>query len=117
MAPNPEWLQSLGMVGAGENSVEMGAGCGERGGKRRLHGAKAIPVVIAARNPGLIGDHDDWNAQSIAAPDRWRHAVDHAQALGAPQVAGIHNDDAVAIQKKRRALIPIRLTDFTPQAN
>jgi hypothetical protein len=98
-----EACASVGVVGAGEHGVETAPLRRQRGGNRRLYRIKAVPIVFAASDAGLVGDEHHGNSEPIAARDRRSSIGQHAHVVGAAEIVGILDHDAVAVEEERSA--------------
>jgi len=74
-----------------------------------------ITIRSPARYSGLVGHRNDGNSQAIASRDGSRRAFEHAHVLGTPKIVRIVDEDAVAIEKQRRAVCEIPGGDFGPE--
>ena len=106
---------AVGVMGAGERGVEMCSGLRQRARQRGLHGMKTLPIVEPARDARLIGDQHDGNSQAVASRDGSRRAFEHAHVFRTAEIMRVLDQDAVAVEKQRRAVRDIPGGDFAPE--
>lgn len=100
MHPTPD---ALAMIRTRKHRVDRGPRLRQLPGQRILGFDKLLPPEISAADARLVGDFDHRYAFAIGRRDDLGRFRDENHIGGARKIAGILDDDAVAIQQQRPA--------------
>ena len=90
---------AITVIGAGKNGIDGRAFARERVCQGCFHLGEFAPAVVAATNASLIGCLHNGNATSICQSYESGGARDQFQNGGRGEVAGVLNDNTIAVQK------------------
>ncbi len=107
---------ALGVVGAGEDTVDESAVRRQVGENLLLNPDEGVPAVMTVGDPGLVGDHDHGNAAGVGRGDDTRRPGNQAGVLDPLQEADLVDEDAVAVQEQGGPLSPGPFQDLHPHA-
>src|SRR5262249_49080950 len=91
------------MVRAGIDCVDRGALGRKRSSDHLLYRFKFTPAIMTPPDARLIGYHDHRDMPFVGRSDYFRSSRNNNDVINPVQIAGIFNDDAVAVQKQSRA--------------
>src|SRR5262249_53505571 len=88
---------------AGEYGIDSGGFVRQQMRQGFFHRGKIVPTVVTASNASLIGNFDNRDPAAICQGDQVGCSRNELHVLGPAKVAGIFDNDAIAVQKKCRA--------------